>query len=55
MPGSGPLSTILSMEAVMVSMYINLVVSSWMTLLKLMLVIPDVVTILMGTMSMDMS
>ena len=55
MPGSGPLSTTLPMEVVMVSIYIDLVVSSWMTLLELILEIPAVVTILMDITSMDMS
>ena len=53
--GSGPLSTTLPMEVVMVCIYINLVVLSWMTLLALTLEIPVVATILMDITSMDMS
>ena len=55
MPWSSPLSTTLPMEVVRVSINIDPVVSSWMTLLALMLEIPEVVSILMGIMSMDMS
>ena len=55
MPRSGPLSTTLPMEAVMVSIYIDPVVSSWMTLLELTLEIPVVVTILIDITSMDVS
>ena len=55
MPGSSPLSTTLPMEAVMVSIYIDPVVSSWTTLLELMLEIPVVVTILIDITSMDIS
>ena len=55
MPGSSPLSTTIPMEVVTVSIYIDLVVSSWTTLLEPMLEIPDVVTILMDITSMDMS
>ena len=42
------------MEVVMVSIYIDPVVSSWTTLLALMLEIPVVATILMDLTSMDM-
>ena len=55
MPWSGPLSTTLPMEVVRVSININPVVSSWMTLLELRLEIPEVVSILMDIMSMDVS
>ena len=55
MSRSGLLSTTLPMEVVMVSIYIHLVVSSWTTLLALMLEIPVVATILMDITSMDVS
>ena len=54
MSRSSLLSTTLPTEVVMVSTYIDPVVSSWMTLLALMLEIPVVATILMNVMSMDM-
>ena len=54
-PQSSPLSTTLPMEVVRVSIKIDPVVSSLMTLLKLMLEIPEVVSILMDITSMDVS
>ena len=55
MPHSSPLSTTLPMEVVRVSINIDLVVSSWMTLLEVMLEIPEVVSIPTDIVSMDMS
>ena len=54
-PQSSPLSTTLPMEVVRVSIKINPVVSSLMTLLELMLEIPEMVSILMDITSMDVS
>ena len=54
-PQSSPLSTTLLMEVVRVCIKIDLVVSSLMTLLELMLEIPEVVSILTDIMSMDVS
>ena len=55
MSRSSPLSSTLLMEIVMVSIYIDPVVSSWMILLTLTLEIPVVATILMDITSMDVS